>query len=400
MAEVPDIAAMQAALREDGSDGWLFYDFRRTNPVAHRVLGLSPHAFFSRRWCYFVPTEGAPVALVSAVESHVLASLPGDQRVYRTWQEFQGILRESLSGCRRVAMEYSPDNAVPYAAYVDAGTVELIRKLGPEVVSSANIAQRFEAVLTPAQIESHRAAGLALLRARDGIFAWIRDQLSRDAELNEYSVQQEFSRLMRAEGLEIVEGEDPLVAVNGNAANPHYSPTAERSAPLRRGDLLLLDFSAPLAGDDTIFADYTWMAYLGERVPERIAALFEVIRRARETGVDLLRRRFESGTPVQGYEVDDAVRAVVTDAGYGDAFIHRTGHNIGTRVHGYGAHLDNLETHDTRTLLPNTLTSMEPGIYLPDEGLGLRTEVDVLLLPGGIEVTGVPAQDAVRPLLA
>jgi Xaa-Pro aminopeptidase len=400
MANVPDIAAMQAALREDGADGWLFYDFRRTNPVAHRILALSPHRFFSRRWCYFVPAQGTPTALVSAVESHVLASLPGDTRIYRTWQEYQEFLREMLAGSRRVAMEYVPDNAVPYASYVDAGTVELVRKLGPEVVSSANIAQRFEAVLTPAQIESHRAAGRALLNARDGIFAWLREQLQQDVPLTEYSVQQEFSRLMQAEGLEIVDGEEPLVAVNGNAAVPHYSPNANQHSPVKRGDLLLLDFSSPLAGEETIFADYTWMAYLGERVPERVAALFEVIRRARDTGVELLRQRFEARTPVQGYEVDDAVRSVVADAGYGDAFIHRTGHNIGTRVHGFGAHLDNLETHDTRLLLPNTLTSMEPGIYLPDEGLGLRTEVDVLLLPGGIEVTGVPAQDAVLPLLA
>jgi Xaa-Pro dipeptidase len=396
----PDITAMQAALRDAGADGWLFYDFRRTNPIAHHVLGLSPHAFFSRRWCYYLPAEGTPAALVSAVESHVLASLPGERRVYRTWREYQDLLREMLGSGRRVAMEYSPDNAVPYASYVDAGTVELVRKLGPEVVSSADIAQRFEAVLTLAQIESHRAAGQALLRARDGIFAWLREQFAQDAALTEYVVQQEFSRLMRGEGLEIVEGEKPLVAVNGNAGNPHYSPIAERSAPVRRGDLLLLDFSAPLPGDDSIFADYTWMAYLGERVPERIAGLFEIIRCARDTGVELLRQRFEGGVPVQGYEVDDAVRAVVSEAGYGDAFIHRTGHNIGTRVHGYGAHLDNLETHDTRTLLANTCTSMEPGIYLPDEGLGVRTEVDVLLLPGGIEVTGVPAQNEVLALLA
>ncbi len=400
MAGTPNIATMQAALREDGVDGWLFFDFRRTNPVAHRILALSPHQFFSRRWCYYVPAQGTPTALVSAVESHVLASLPGETKVYRTWQEYQEFLRELLAGAHHVAMEYVPDNAVPYASYVDAGTVELVRKLGPEVVSSANMAQQFEAVLTPEQIESHRAAGLALLHARDGLFAWLHEQLGQDAPLTEYSVQQEFSRRMVAEGLVIVDGEDPLVAVNGNAAVPHYSPNANQYSPVQRGDLLLLDFSSPLAGDEMIFADYTWMAYLGERIPERVAALFDVIKRARDSGVELLRQRFEAGAPVQGYEVDDAVRAVVTDAGYGEAFIHRTGHNIGTRVHGFGAHLDNLETHDTRILLPYTLTSMEPGIYLPDEGLGLRTEVDVLLLPGSIEVTGVPAQDTVLPLLA
>ncbi len=395
-----DIAALQQAVRDQGLDGWLFYDFRRSNPVAHRVLGLSPLSFFSRRWCYFIPANGEPTALVSAVEPHVLASLPGRQRVYQTWQEYREVLAELLGPTRRVAMEYVPENAIPYCSWVDAGTVELIRSLGPEVVSSADFAQRFEAVLTPAQIESHREAGRALLRARDGIFAWMRERFSANAELNEYSIQEEFTRLMRAEGLEVPDDEKPLVAVNGNAGTPHYSPTAERHSPVRRGDLLLLDFSAPLHGPDAIFADYTWMTFIGERVPARIASLFDIIRDARELGVSMLRERFESGTRVEGYEVDDAVRAMIAGAGYGAAFVHRTGHNIGTRVHGNGAHLDNLETHDTRPLLANTVTSMEPGIYLPHEGLGLRTEVDVILLPGGIEVTGVPAQNEVLPLLA
>jgi Xaa-Pro aminopeptidase len=204
---------------------------------------------------------------------------------------------------------------------------------------------------------------------------------------------------MREEGLELDPDEKPLVAVNGNAGNPHYSPTAERHSPVRRGDLILLDFSARMPGGDTIFADYTWMTVASERVPERIASLFGIIRDARDAGIALLRERFEAGKRLEGYEVDDAVRAVVRAAGQGDAFVHRTGHNIGMMVHGSGAHLDNLETHDTRPLLVNTCTSVEPGIYLPDEGVGVRTEVDVLLLPGGIEVTGVPAQTEVTPLL-
>ena len=213
-------------------------------------------------------------------------------------------------------------------------------------------------------------------------------------------MQQEFSRLMRAEGLHLDPGEDPLCAVNGNAGNPHYSPTAERHSPVRKGDLLLLDFSARMPGDESVVADYTWMTYLGAEVPERVASLFAIIRDARDAGIALLRERFEAGQRVEGWEVDDAVRAVVQAAGYGDAFVHRTGHNIGTQVHGNGAHLDNYETHDTRPLLVNTCTSVEPGIYLPEEGLGLRTEVDVLLLEGGIEVTGVPAQTEVIPLAA
>jgi Xaa-Pro dipeptidase len=395
-----DIQTLQAAVRDEGIDGWLFYDFRRSNPIAHRVLGLSEHAFFSRRWYYYVPAEGEPVALVSAVESHVLAALPGRQRVFGSWPELRQFLGETLAGARRIAMEYSPENAIPYTALVDAGTVELVRELGPEVVSSAGMAQRFESVLTPAQIESHRAAGKALLRARDALFSWLRAQLLAEAELTEFNVQQEFARLMRAEGLDVPPDDKPLVAVNGNAGNPHYSPTPERHAPVRRGDLLLLDFSARLPGADSINADYTWMAFLGERVPERPAQLFAVIRQARDTGIALLRERFTAGQRIEGWEVDDAVRAVVNAAGFGHAFVHRTGHNIGTAVHGRGANLDNLETHDTRPLLPNTCTSMEPGIYLPEEGLGVRTEVDVLLLPGDIEVTGTPAQEEILPLLA
>jgi Xaa-Pro aminopeptidase len=397
---MPDIAHMQEVIADEGLDGWLLFDFRRSNLIAHRVLGLPPRAFFSRRWLYYIPAQDTPTRLVSAVEAHMLDMLPGERRVYRTWREYQSLLGEILTGAKRVAMEYVPDNGIPYVSLVDAGTAELVRSLGPEVVSSADFTQRFEAVLTPQQVESHREAGEALLRARDGIFDWLRQRLSGDAELTEFETQQEFSRLMRAEGLRLEPGEDPLCAVNGNAGNPHYSPTAERSSPVRRRDLLLLDFSARMPGDESVIADYTWMIYLGAEVPERVAGLFAIIRDARDAGIALLRERFESGRRVEGWEVDDAVRAVITEAGYGDAFLHRTGHNIGTQVHGNGAHLDNYETHDTRPLLANTCTSVEPGIYLPDDGLGLRTEVDVLLLEGGIEVTGVPAQTAVIPLLS
>lgn len=395
-----DVAAMQAAIQDESFDGWLLYDFRRSNPIAHRVLQLPEHGFFSRRWMYYIPAQGEPTRLVSAVESHVLNALPGHLRVFRTWQEYRQLLGEMLAGAGRVAMEYSPENANPYVATVDAGTVELIRSLGPDVVSSEAIAQRFEAVLSTTQIESHRAAGRALLRAKDAIYAWLRTQLDAGADLTEYSVQQQFADLMRAEGLVVPDDDPPLVSVNANAGNPHYSPTRDHHAPVRRGDLLLLDFSARMPGDDSIFADYTWMAFLGERVPERFAQLFAVICDARNAGISLLQERFRAGERVEGWEVDDYVRAVVDRAGYGRAFVHRTGHNIGTTVHGRGAHLDNFETHDTRPLLADTCTSVEPGIYLPDDGFGLRTEVDVLLLPGDIEVTGVPAQTEILPLLA
>ena len=394
------VEKLQESLHVQQLDGWLFFDFRHSNAVASRVLGLSPHTFFSRRWMYYVPTSGTPTKLVSSVESHVLSGLPGATRIYRSWQEYRQHLAEMLTDAQRVAMEYVPDNAIPYVSLVDAGTVELVRGLGVEVVSSADFAQQFEAVLTPAQIESHRVAGRALMGAFNRLLPRLREQMLSDEVVTEFSVQREFAEMMRDAGLVVPADEKPLVALNGNAANPHYSPTADHHAVLRRDDLLLLDFSAPLVGDETIFADYTWMVYLGERVPARITTLFDIIRDARDTGIELLRQRFEARQRIEGYEVDDAVRAKIAAAGYGDAFIHRTGHNISTRVHGNGAHLDNLETHDTRPLLPNTCTSIEPGIYLPDEGLGLRTEVDVLLLPDGIEVTGEPRQNEVIALLA
>jgi len=400
----PDIAAFQAALRDEGIDGWLLYDFRRSNAIAHRVLKMAPDAFFTRRWLYYVPANGEPTAITSAVEAHVLASLPGAHLVYRSWEAYRALLGETLAGARRVAMEYVPDNAIPYCSLVDAGTVELVRSLGPEVVSSANFVQRFEATLSPAQIESHRVAGQMLLRALDGVYSWLRPRALADEPTTEYDIQREFGRLMRAEGLDLPSDEEILVSVNANAGNPHYSPSATRHASVRRGDLLLLDFSAKLPGPDSVFADYTRMAYLGERVPQPINDLFTIIAQARDVGVVMLRDHFTQGIAhgerLLGYQVDDAVRAVIAAAGYGDAFLHRTGHNIGVMIHGSGAHLDNLETHDTRPLLPNTITSVEPGIYLPAEGLGLRTEVDVILLTGAIEVTGVPLQHDVLPLLA
>ncbi len=396
-----DIQAIQSAVREADIDGWLFFDFRRSNPIAHTVLGLPRHGLFSRRWLYYVPRDGEPVALTSAVESQVLAGLPGRQLVYRTWQEYRDQLANLIKGSQRVAMEYSPENAIPYVSRVDAGTIELVRLLGPEVVSSGDMAQRFEAVLTPWQIESHRRAGQALLRALLRTCEWLRGELTASVSLTEYSVQQAVIKLMAEEQLLVDQNDLPLVAANGNAANPHYAPTLAQSSPIREGDLVLLDCSAPLAEDGAVFADYTWMVYLGAEVPQRIAALFGVIRSARDAGIAFLEERFAANLRTEGWEVDEVVRAVVAGAGYGDYFVHRTGHSIGnSMVHGNGANFDNLETHDTRMVLRNTCTSIEPGIYLPQEKLGLRTEVNVLILPHGIEVTGTPAQMEVLPLLA
>src|SRR5579862_4660462 len=246
--QAPDIAAFQAAVREEGLDGWLLFDFRKSNAIAHRVLRFAPEAFFTRRWLYYIPAHGEPTAIASAVEAHTLAALPGKHMTYRSWQDYRMLLGETLAGARRVAMEYVPDNAIPYCSLVDAGTVELVRSLGPEVVSSANFVQRFEATLTPTQIASHRVAGQALLAALGGIYTWLRPRMQADEPTTEHDIQREFGRLMRAEGLDLPNDDEILVSVNANAGNPHYSPTATRHAPVHKGDLLLLDFSARVPG--------------------------------------------------------------------------------------------------------------------------------------------------------
>lgn len=390
------LADIQQALSQEQLSGWLFYDFRQSNPLAYQILGLSQETFYSRRWFYFVPAQGEPTALVSAVEAHVLRDLPGRQLVFNTWQEMHAHLAALLVRGTRVAMEYSPLNAIPTIARVDAGTVELVRSYDVEVVSSADIAQRFVARLSQEQQESHREAGRRLIAAKDELFAQLGADLRHDCALDEYSVQQRFVALIHEQGL--VLGGGPLVAVNGNASNPHYEPDETTHSPLRRGDLVLCDFWARLPGTTAVFADYTWMAFAGQRdeIPARQREVFAIVRAARDAGVAFARARLGAGEPARGCEVDDVVRKVITDAGYGQFFVHRTGHSIGTSDHGNGANLDNYETQDERRLLPGTCCSVEPGIYLPE--FGVRSEINLLIGERDLEITGVPAQMEITPL--
>jgi len=393
-----DLDAIQQALRSEQLDGWLFYDFRKSNPVAYQVLGLPFDSFYSRRWFYFIPARGEPTALVSAVESHVLGELPGQRRVFRTWGEMHEHLQGLLRGNARIAMEYSPMNAIPYMSRVDAGTLELVRSSGVEVVSSANLAQRFGSQLSEAQMQSHREAGKRLIAAKDTLFATLGDDLRAATPLDEYSVAQRFVALIKQAGLVLSSG-DPHVAVNANASNPHYESSSSKSSPIKRGDLVLFDFWARLPEPNAIIADYTWMAFAGTRdeIPARQREVFEIVRQARDSGIAFARQRLEKGIPVEGREVDDATRAVIAQAGYGDYFVHRTGHNISRVVHGDGANMDNYETRDERTLLPSTCCSIEPGIYLPE--FGIRSEVNILIHEHDVEVTGVPVQEEIVALM-
>jgi Xaa-Pro aminopeptidase len=394
-----DLKRIQQALRDEQLNGWLFYDFRKANPIAYQVLGLPSQEMYSRRWFYFVPAQGIPTAVISAVEPHTLRSLPGQRLIFRTWQEMHAHVHSLLASGTRIAMEYSPMNAIPYISRVDAGTIELIRSFGVEVVSSANLAQRFIAQLTEQQIASHREAGRRLIAIKDQLFAELSTDLRAGRDLDEYQVQQHFVELISQAGLIMPEGEAPIVAVNANSGNPHYQPSSAQSSPIKHGDLVLFDFWSRLPMEDAIYADYTWVAFVGTRdeIPTRQREVFEIVRNARDTAITFIRERLAAGKHVEGRQVDDVARHIIATAGYADYFVHRTGHSIGTVEHGNGANIDNFETQDERILLPYTCNSIEPGIYLPE--FGVRSEVDLLILEHDAEVTGVPIQEEIVPLL-
>jgi Xaa-Pro aminopeptidase len=393
-----DLERIQQALRNERVDGWLFYDFRKSNPIAYQILGLPSQEIYSRRWFYFVPAQGMPTAVISAVEPHTLHSLPGQRLIFRTWQEMHAHLHLLLSSNTRIAMEYSPMNAIPYISRVDAGTIDLVRSFGVDVVSSANLAQRFIAQLTEQQIASHREAGRRLIAVKDQLFGELSTDLRSGRELDEYQVQQRFVELILQAGLEMSEGA-PIVAVNANSGNPHYLPSRTQSSPISRGDLVLFDFWSRLPMANAIYADYTWVAFVGTRddIPTHQREIFDIVRSARDTAIAFIRERITAGERVEGRHVDDVARSIIAKAGYADYFVHRTGHSIGTVEHGNGANIDNFETQDERALLPYTCNSIEPGIYLPE--FGIRSEVDLLILEHDIEVTGVPIQEEIVPLL-
>jgi Xaa-Pro aminopeptidase len=391
------VEKIQTLLEQEHVGGWLFYDFRRSNLLAHTILQIPAHMLFTRRWFYFVPQHGESVKVVSAVEQHVLDFLPGKKMIFRTWQEFTMTLTDIVSKTMPIAMEYSRNNAIPYISGVDAGTVELVRACGGDVISSADISQYFLAQLSIEQIASHRKAATALIHSKDRLCALLHEKLQQKEYLNEYVVQQWFIALMQEEGVQV--DEPPLIAVNANASNPHYCPTIEQHSPINPGDILLLDFWARALEESAIYADYTWMTFAGTReaIPAKEREIFTLVRDARNTGIDFVRKKVQQGERVRGCEVDDIVRAYIHDAGYGDYFVHRTGHSITTSEHGEGANLDNLETHDERKLLPHTICSVEPGIYLAE--FGVRSEVNMLILEHDIEITGVPMQEEIIPLL-
>ncbi|WHZ17213.1 MAG: Aminopeptidase YpdF (MP-, MA-, MS-, AP-, NP- specific) [Nitrospira sp.] len=384
------VGRIQQAIRDQpGLDGWLFYDFRHLDPIAYRVLLLDQSLHVTRRWYYWVPAQGMPVKLQHRIELHVLDGLPGEVRSYVSWREQQSALGSFLQSAKRIAMQYSPMNAVPYLSRVDAGTIELVRSLGVEVVTSADLVQQFEAVWDEAQLASHQVAAEGLRAIVDEAFAFVGSSLAGGRDLTEYGLQQYILSRMQTHGL--VTSSPPIAAVNAHSADPHYAPTSKGSAPIRRGDLVLIDLWAKQPDPGAVYADITWTGFIGQPVPSRHQEVFQVVRLARDTAVTFVQSRVRSGTFPYGWEVDDVCRQVIRDAGYGEYFVHRTGHSIGEEVHGNGANIDNLETQDARRLLPGTCFSIEPGIYLPGE-FGIRSELDVYLSQKEAVVYGQPVQ--------
>ncbi len=393
---VEQVAKIQAALKEAGFDGWLLYDFRGINPIASHVLLLSKNGAATRRWYYFIPAEGTPVRIVHAIEPHRLDALPGTKVVYGPWPVLQSAIRTTLASHTKIAMEYSPDGGIPYVARVDAGTVEFVRSTGVEVVSSGDLVQRFESVWTPEQRAGHDRAAKILRQVIDEAWAQIAKAIRAGEFIDERTVQEQCAK--RAEELGLTR-EPPIVAVNANAANPHYFPLGPRSAPIRRGDLVLIDITGKLREPDAVYADITWMGVVADTVPERFEKIWKIVAAARDAAYELVRTSARRGKLPMGFEVDDAARGVIAQAGYAEKFLHRTGHSIDYEVHGNGTHMDNYETHDARRLIPHTCFSIEPGIYLEGD-FGIRSEIDVYLDDHDALITGGPPQKDIVPILA
>jgi Xaa-Pro dipeptidase len=379
-----DIKAIQAELKANKLDGWLFYDHHRRDPIAAHVLGLNGDLMMTRRWFYLIPAKGEPQKLIHRVESKNLDSLPGKTLFYSGWEELHKMLAKLLSRARTIAMQYSPENNIPYVGLVDAGTVELIRKLKKKIVSSADLVQKFEATWSDAQLETHLEAGRRIDRICQKAFARAANFVRDGKPLKENELRAWICAEFHDVGL--ATAEPPIVAVQPNNGNPHYEPKAATALPIRAGDLLLLDMWAKLDTPDSVYYDITWVGYLGERVPDSYVNIFKIVRQARDKAVQFVKDSVARGREIHGWEVDRVARESIRKAGYAKNFVHRTGHSIGREVHGNGANMDSLETRDDRTIIPGTCFSIEPGIYLPE--FGIRSEVNVYVGKREARVTG------------
>lgn len=387
-----NLSAIQSALREQSIDAWLFADFRHSDPIAYRVLGLEGSGLCTRRWYYLVPANGDPVKLNHAIEPGKLDALPGRKIIYSRWEQLHAGLKEMLAPYKKVAMQYSPMNNIPYVCCVDAGTVELVRSLGADIVSSMNLVQIFEARWTPEQRDTHFAAGKIVDEIRADAFAEIGRLIRKDGSTDEYTIARYI--LDRYDAAKLDTHDTPIVGCNAHAGDPHYEPTVGASAKIKAGDWVLLDMWAKERKPGAVYYDITWCGYAGDAAPAKHQSVFEIVREARDSAVAFVQESMKAGRAMQGWQVDDVARGVIAKAGYGQYFTHRTGHSIAVEIHANGANMDNLETRDERAIIPWTCFSVEPGIYLPE--FGVRLEVDVFVSDGQAQVTGAIQRDIVR----
>src|SRR3954469_680213 len=385
-----DLKAIQSALAERGFDAWLFYDHHHRDPIAYRVLGVSDSLMVTRRWYYVIPAKGEPHKLVHRIEAGHLDTLPGEKTAYSSWQEQQEGLKKMVAPYKKIAMEYSPNNAIPYIGLVDAGTIELLRSFGKEIASSGDLVARFEAAWTEEQIKTHFAAGVAIDKITQEAFKEIGRRV-RNGGTHEYEMQQWIVEAFKRDGL--TTEEFPIVGVNANSGNPHYEPRADRSSKIKEGDFVLLDIWAKQNTPNAVYYDITWTGFVGKSPSDKQREVFAIVTAARDAGVNAVKSAISAGKKLEGWQVDDATRQSIAAKGYVQYFTHRTGHSIGPSVHGNGANMDNLETHDVREIIPNSCFSIEPGIYLPE--FGVRSEVNVLVRKGSAEVTGAIQKDLV-----
>jgi Xaa-Pro aminopeptidase len=380
------IEEAQKYLKEMHLDGWLLYDFHGNNELARHFLAIPKGKMTTRRFFYWIPAKGEPIKIVHAIEGEVLDHFPGEKRVFLSWQSLESEVGKALKGAKKIAMEYSPKNAIPYISRVDAGTVDLVRSFGVEVASSGDFLPHFTAVLSKEQGESQIRAGKACDEVVGEMWTWIAGQIRGGKSLSEYDAQQRI--LAEFKRRDLITDHAPIVGVNAHSADPHYEPLKDKSSPIRKGDFILIDLWAKEKGEGAVFGDITRVGVAAPKATQKQEEVFGVVRRAQKAAVALIKSRFAHKQRIEGWEVDDAARKVIRDAGYGEFFIHRTGHSIEISLHGSGAHMDNLEMHDVRPILPGTCFSIEPGIYLPGE-FGVRLEHDVYIhLDGTVEVTG------------
>jgi Xaa-Pro dipeptidase len=389
-----DLEKIQAALRERGLGGWLFCDFHNRDQLAYRILGLDPAKMTTRRWFYFIPARGEPRKLVHSVEKGRLDSLPGSKTVYLPWEKLHALLKRILGRPKKIAMQYSPKNNIPYVSLVDAGIVELVRSFGHKVVTSADLVQLFEAVINEEGYRLHKEAGVLVDRIRSEAFRHIREAIAARNGMTEYDLQQFIMRRFKDDGL--ATDDPPIVGTNDHPADPHFEPTPSNAHVFKRGDTVLIDLWAKKDVPGGIYYDITWVGFIGDAPSPKYAELFGVVRSARDAAIEFVKSKFAGREKCYGWQVDDVCRGVVKKAGYGKYFVHRTGHSIGEEVHGNGVNIDNLETKDERQLMPGCCFSIEPGIYLEGE-MAVRTEVNVFIRHDGqAEVTGEVQRELVR----